>query len=284
MLPGFSYFPAPAKLNLFLHINGRRADGYHLLQTLFQLLDFGDEIGFRLRDDGVIRRVSASPVPEHEDLVFRAARALAEKAPDQVPGVDIDLIKRLPMGGGVGGGSSDAATVLLVLNHLWGLRLSGEELAGVGVGLGADVPVFVRGCTAWAEGVGEKLLPVEMPAAWYLVVHPGCHVSTAEIFSDSDLTRDTPLTTIADFLAGRGRNDCEPVVVRRYPQVAAALEWLGQFADSRLTGTGACVFASFHSESAAKSVLADLPDQYSGFVAQGVNRSPLLSRLSAWQD
>lgn len=284
MLPGFTYFPAPAKLNLFLHITGRRADGYHLLQTLFQLLEFGDEIGFRLRADGEIRRVSGSTVPESEDLVVRAALALAEKASVQVPGVDIDLVKRLPMGGGVGGGSSDAATVLRVLNRLWALHLSDDELAGVGAGLGADVPVFVRGYTAWAEGVGEKLSPVEVPPAWYLVIHPGCHVSTAEIFSDSDLTRDTPLTTIADFLAGRGRNDCEPVVVRRYPQVAEALDWLGQFADSRLTGTGACVFASFHSESAAKAVLADLPGHYSGFVAQGVNRSPLLDRLSAWQD
>lgn len=272
----FSYYPAPAKLNLMLHITGRREDGYHLLQTVFQLLDYGDEIGFRLRTDGEIHRVSENAgIPADEDLVVRAAKALARAAAHPVPGVDIDVIKNLPAGGGLGGGSSDAATTLVVLERLWKLDLALDDLCDIGLKLGADVPVFVRGHSAWAEGVGEKLEPVTLPEGWFAVVNPGCHVSTAEIFSDSDLTRSTPLTTIADFLAHGGRNDCESVVVKRYPVIAEAMRWLGQFSPPVLTGTGACIFAAFENKAAAEAALQQLPDSYSGFAARGVNVSPL---------
>lgn len=262
-----------------LHLVGRRADGYHLLQTVFQFLDFSDQLGFSLRNDGKIRRVTRiDSVPEEHDLVVRAAKLLAQQLP-AVPGVDIEVRKNIPMGAGLGGGSSDAATVLLALNNLWGANFSKNRLAQLGLQLGADVPVFVNGLASWAEGVGETLEPVELPQPWYLVVNPGCHVSTAEVFSDSDLTRSSPLTTIADFLAHGGRNDCESVVVKRYPQIATAMQWLDRFARARLTGTGACIFASFEVESEAQDVLNQLPVEYTGFVARGLNQSPVLSFL-----
>jgi len=272
------YYPAPGKLNLMLHINGRREDGFHLLQTVFQILDYGDQIGLELRQDEQIVRLNDFPqVPDQEDdLVVKAARLLKSQALKSVPGVNIDVKKNLPSGGGVGGGSSDAATVLLILNKLWSLSLDSGKLADLGLRLGADVPVFVRAHSAWAEGVGEKLQAIELPEKHFLVVFPGCHVSTGEIFSDSQLTRTTGLTTIADFLAQGGRNDCEPVVIKRYPQVARAIDWLNQYGHAKLTGTGACIFAEFADRQSAQNVLEQLPAEYTGFVAKGVNRSPLL--------
>lgn len=259
-----------------LHIVGRRDDGYHQLQTVFQFLDFSDELGFSIRDDAVIQKVSGlDEIPQHQDLVVRAAKLLADQLPGS-PGVDISVRKKIPMGGGLGGGSSDAATTLLAMNRLWNANLTLDRLAELGLQLGADVPVFIKGYASWAEGIGEQLVPVELAEPWYLVLNPGCHVSTAEVFSDSDLTRSSPLTTIADFLAHGGRNDCEPVVVKRYPQIASAMQWLDRFAAAKLTGTGACIFASFETESEAQAVLKQVPAEYSGFVARGVNSSPLL--------
>lgn len=263
-----------------LHIVGRRADGYHLLQSVFQFLDHADVLTYTRRQDGQLRRVNPlAGVAAENDLVMRAARLLAAQV-DAVPGVDIHLDKQLPMGGGLGGGSSDAATTLLGLNHLWQLGLDIETLAQLGLTLGADVPVFVHGHAAWAEGVGEQLLSVDLPEPWFLVINPGCHVATAEIFSAPELTRDSPLTTIADFLAGRGRNDCEPVVSQRYPPIRQALQWLGQFAPARLTGTGACIFAAFATQLQAQQVLDKLPGDFQGFIARGLNRSPVLQQLT----
>lgn len=273
-------WPAPAKLNLFLHITGRRADGYHLLQTVFQLLDYGDTLRFRLRADGDIRRdYSLVGVAEQDDLIVRAARLLQAHCHGR-QGVDIELEKRLPAGGGLGGGSSDAATTLIALNHLWGCDLTSEQLAALGLHLGADVPVFVHGHSAWAEGVGDRLDALALPEPWYVVLAPEVNVSTAEVFSDPQLIRDCPPITIRAFLTGqRVHNVCEPVVMARFPLVAKALHALSEHAPARLTGTGACVFASFASESAARAAWAELSGQWRGFVAQGVNTSPLLQVL-----
>ena len=272
-------WPAPAKLNLLLHIIGRREDGYHELQTLFQFLTFGDWLYFDLRPDGEVR-LAGEPagVPAAADLCVRAARLLKE-ATGSNAGVTIYNDKRLPPGGGLGGGSSDAATTLAVLNKLWKLGLSLDELAELGLSLGADVPVFVHGEAAWAEGVGEVLIPVTLPEPWFLVVNPLVSVSTANIFSDPGLTRDTPRTKIPDPLTGVGKNDCEAVVRLRYPEVAAALDWLNAFAPSRMTGTGGCVFAAFGSEAAASVVAGQVPANWSSFVARGVNLSPLRQAL-----
>ncbi len=273
-------WPAPAKLNLFLHITGRRADGYHELQTIFQFLTIGDWLYFDLQPAGGIRLAGCpAGVPETQDLTVRAARLLRETAGSSA-GVTIYNDKRLPVGGGLGGGSSDAATTLVVLNRLWRLGLDTDTLASLGLVLGADVPVFVRGQAAWAEGVGEILTPVTPPEAWFLVVVPPVSVSTADIFSDVELTRDTPRMKIPDLLAGGGWNDCEAVVCRRYPEVAAALDWLSAFSPARMTGTGGCVFAVFESEAQAQAVAEQLPANLSGFVARGVNRSPLLAALA----
>ena len=272
-------WPAPAKLNLLLHITGRRADGYHELQTLFQFLTFGDWLYFDLRSDGEVR-LAGEPagVPASADLCVRAA-VLLQEATGCSAGVTVYNDKRLPLGGGLGGGSSDAATTLAVLNRLWELGLSRDELATLGLGLGADVPVFVQGQAAWAEGVGEILTPVTLPEPWYLVVNPRVSVSTAAVFSDSCLTRDTPRTKIPDLLAGARKNDCEAVVMRRYPQVAAALDWLNSYAPARMTGTGGCIFAAFASEADAKVAAGQVPDNWDGFVARGVNLSPLRAAL-----
>jgi len=273
-------WPAPAKLNLFLHITGRRANGYHELQTIFQFLTIGDWLYFDLQPAGGIRLAGCpAGVPETGDLTVRAARLLRETAGSSA-GVTIYNDKRLPVGGGLGGGSSDAATTLVVLNRLWRLGLDTDTLASLGLVLGADVPVFVRGQAAWAEGVGEILTPVTPPEAWFLVVVPPVSVSTADIFSDVELTRDTPRMKIPDLLAGGGWNDCEAVVCRRYPEVAAALDWLSAFSPARMTGTGGCVFAVFESEAQAQAVAEQLPANLSGFVARGVNRSPLLAALA----
>ena len=272
-------WPAPAKLNLLLHITGRRADGYHELQTLFQFLTFGDWLYFDLRDAAEVQ-LSGEPagVAAADDLCVRAAKLLKETTGCSA-GVCIYNDKRLPPGGGLGGGSSDAATTLAVLNKLWKLGLSQDELAGLGLRLGADVPVFIRGQAAWAEGVGERLTPVSLPEPWFLVVNPQVSVSTADIFSDPGLTRDTPRTKIPDPLTGVGKNDCEAVVRRKYPEVAAALDWLNAFAPARMTGTGACVFAVFETEAAANVVAGQVPAGWSSFVARGVNLSPLQQAL-----
>jgi 4-diphosphocytidyl-2-C-methyl-D-erythritol kinase len=277
--------PAPAKLNLFLHITGRRDDGYHELQTVFQLLDASDELTLTARQDSNITLRCTGPralsdVAEADNLVVRAARLLQTSSPAAAScGADIILDKHLPAGGGLGGGSSDAASALLGLTALWQLDLDAEALAALGAQLGADVPVFVRGHSAWAEGVGEKLEPIELPRRWFLVIHPSCHVSTQVIFSHPELTRDTPAITMAAFFAGQTRNDCENLVRRLAKDVDKALIWLQKFGESRMTGTGASVFASFESEAEAQAVLAQVPDEWHAFVARGVNRSPALERL-----
>ncbi len=267
--------PAPAKLNLFLHIVGRRADGYHLLQTLFRFVDHADTLTFRVRTDGRIERSGDLPgLPPQQDLTVRAARLLREASATHA-GVTIVLDKHLPLGGGVGGGSSDAATTLIALNRLWGLKWTRSRLQELALQLGADVPVFVFGRNAFAEGVGERLHAVELPPAWYVVLAPQLAVSTAEVFSDPDLTRDSTPIRIASFSAGAGRNDLEAVVCRRYPVVARHLEWLRQHAPAAMTGSGACVFAAFDSESAALDVFQRRPQGMQGFVARGLDRHPL---------
>lgn len=277
--------PAPAKLNLFLHIVGRRPDGYHELQTLFQFLDYGDDLTFAPAPERPGARLTQAldDVPDQDNLIIRAARALAATSPRALPGVDISLTKRLPMGGGLGGGSSNAATTLLALNHLWQLNLSVDELAELGLGLGADVPVFVRGQAAFGEGVGERLTPVTPPEDWFLVLKPECHINTGKIFSEEGLTRDTPRIKIAPAFEGdasRYRNDCEDVVRRLYPEVNRSLDWLAQFGPARLTGTGACIFGRFPTESAARIIWESKPSGITGFVAKGVNTSPLHKKLT----
>ena len=277
-------WPAPAKLNLFLHITGRRDDGYHTLETVFQFLDYGDRLYFALRTDAAIRCYGGPPgVAAEADLCMRAARLLQETAGIRM-GVDIYNEKRLPTGAGLGGGSSDAATTLWVLNRLWATGLEPERLAELGLRLGADVPVFLFGRSAWGEGVGDTLTPIDAPERWYLVVNPAVSVSTAAVFSDPELTRNSPRMTIADFLSGGGHNDCEAVVRRRYPGVAAALDWLNRFSTARMTGTGACVFAAFASPAEAQAVGGQLPDGWTGFVARGVNRSPLQEMTEQFRD
>jgi 4-diphosphocytidyl-2-C-methyl-D-erythritol kinase len=269
-------YPAPAKLNLFLHVVGRRADGYHLLQSVFRLIDRADTVYLELRDDGrVVREGDLPGVPEDHDLTVRAARLLQMHAPAGA-GVSIRLEKVLPMGGGLGGGSSDAATVLLALNRLWQVNLPREPLQKLALQLGADVPVFVFGQTAFAEGVGEILHPVSASPAWYVVLMPPVQVPTAAIFAAPELTRNTPALKIAPFSAGMGRNDLQPVVISRYPEVARHLDWLARFGEARMTGSGACVFAPFETEDAARDVLRQLPGTMQGFVAQGLDRHPLV--------
>jgi 4-diphosphocytidyl-2-C-methyl-D-erythritol kinase len=271
--------PAPAKLNLMLRIVGRRDDGYHLLQTVFQFLDRCDWITLRPRTDGEIRLETPLPgVPKETDLTVRACHALREKTGIR-EGITIGIEKNLPMGGGLGGGSSDAATALVGLNHVWKAGLSVDELAALGVRLGADVPVFVRGFSAWAEGVGEILTPLELPEPWYVVLVPACHIATGKIFSASNLTRNNKPIKIADFLAGQQDNHCLPVVRGLYPEIGVALDELSRFSPARLTGTGACVFASFDSESDARAVAATLERSWSVFVTRGVNKSPLHQAL-----
>jgi 4-diphosphocytidyl-2-C-methyl-D-erythritol kinase len=273
-------WPAPAKLNLMLHVIGRRADGYHELQTVFQLIDLCDRVRIRVREDGQITRpAGAAGVAEADDLVVRAARALQAESGTGL-GADIEVSKVIPMGGGLGGGSSDAATTLLALNRMWGTALDPGRIAAIGAGLGADVPVFVHGRSAWGEGVGERLTPVEMPReTWYLVIFPGVAVPTAAVFQAPELTRNSPPTTMRGFLETGGRNDCEAVVRARFPAVAEALDWLARHAPARLTGTGSCVFASFSRAADAERVAARVPDEWRAFVASGVNRSPLLDEL-----
>ena len=274
-------WPAPAKLNLFLHITGRRADGYHLLQTVFQFLDYGDELTFEPTATGQIRPRYTLPggVPPEQDLIVRAAMRLRETA-GVAAGATIDLHKRLPMGGGLGGGSSDAATTLVALNTLWECGLSVAELAELGLALGADVPVFVRAQAAWAEGVGEQLQPVTLPQPWFLVVKPPIEVSTREVFGAPELTRDCDPITIQRFLEVGAGNVFEPVVRARYPEVDRVMRWLAEFGRAQLTGSGSCVFLACDSAAAAVELQHRVPQQWLSFVAQGVNRSPLQARLT----
>jgi len=270
--------PDPAKLNLFLHVVGRREDGYHLLQTVFRLLDFSDQLQFALRDDGEIKLHTPLPgVPEEKDLCVRAAKLLQQESGVSL-GADIFLEKHIPMGGGLGGGSSDAATTLLALNRLWKLGWKREPLSELGLRLGADVPVFIFGENAFAEGVGEKLSTIALPPAWYLVLMPPVHVSTAHVFASKELTRNTIPIKIPPFSVEHGHNDLEPVVCRAYPEVANYLEWLRQLDNCRkaaMTGSGACVFAEFATESQARASLGRVPAGMDGFVAQGLDRHPM---------
>ena len=287
---------APAKLNLFLHITGRRTDGYHELQTVFQFLDFNDYLFFTPRGDGVIRRIEGpTHIPEDQDLVLRAAHALKAASGCDL-GADIRLQKNIPVGAGLGGGSSNAATTLVALSRLWNLGFTPDELARIGLSLGADVPVFVRGRAAWAEGVGERLRPMVLPEPWFVVITPPVHVSTAEIFSAPELRRDSALITPEDFLAGHSRNDCEPVTCARYPQVRQALDWLRHQArdaqDARvprahgcagaaMSGTGASVFLGFDSRAQAEAVAKLALPTWQVFVARGLNQSPLAGIMRA---
>jgi 4-diphosphocytidyl-2-C-methyl-D-erythritol kinase len=273
-------FSAPAKLNLMLHIVGRRADGYHELQTVFQLIDLCDQLEIRSRPDGQIRRVSGpAGVAEDEDLAVRAARALQAATGTRL-GAEISIKKRIPMGGGLGGGSSDAATAMMALNQIWQTGLTSQQIAAIGANLGADVPVFVAGTSAWAEGIGDRLTPITLqPAAWYVVLFPGVPVPTAAVFQAPELTRNSPPTTMRGFLETGGRNDCEGVVRARFPAVAEALDWLGRHAPARLTGTGSCVFAKFARVEDAERVAARVPDSWRAYVARGLDRSPLLEEL-----
>ena len=277
---------APAKLNLFLHVTGRRADGYHLLQSVFQLIDLCDELDFDLRDDGrIVRTTDIADVPADADLTVRAARLLQAVAAERgirVPGADIAIHKRLPMGGGIGGGSSDAATTLIVLNHLWQAGFSRAELMRLGLQLGADVPFFLLGENAFVEGIGEQLTPVSTPPTWFVLVHPGVAVPTPIIFRSPELTRDTKVVRIADFsrrLPAYGKNDLQAVAARAFPPVADALKWLSDHGDARMTGSGACVFAAFASESDADAVLRQVPSAWRSWKTRALAEHPLASLL-----
>ncbi len=280
MLEWGERWPAPAKLNLMLRITGRRSDGYHLLQTVFQMLELSDWLVFSERADGDVRLQEPIPgVPEEMDLTVRAARLLKQEA-ECLQGVNIGIEKNLPMGGGLGGGSSDAATTLVVLNRLWSLGFTTEKLMALGLKLGADVPVFVYGYAAWAEGVGEKLVKIDVPEKWVVIIKPEVHVDTGEIFSDKDLTRDSKSIKIADFLAGDDRNDCLDVVCRKYPSVKKAMDALSGYGRARLTGTGACVFAQFETESDAKKAYDGLKSRWQVYLTKAVNESPLMRGLN----
>ena len=272
-------YPAPAKLNLFLHVVGRRPDGYHLLQTAFRLIDLRDWLRFIPREDGQIKLARAIPgIPESDNLTVRAARLLQAEGEARA-GVEIELEKNIPIGGGLGGGSSDCATTLAALNRLWGLDLPKDRLATLALGLGADVPFFLFGGNAFGEGVGERLTPLELPKAWYVLLVPPVRVSTPAIFASPELTRNSKTIKISGFSAGFGRNDLEPVVCRRHPEVAAHLEWLGRFGDARMSGSGACVFAEFAAEREARSVHSKMPADMRGLVVRGLDRQPLAALL-----
>jgi len=280
--------PAPAKLNLFLHINGRRDDGYHLLQTVFQILDRGDQLSFRATSRPEITLTpELAGVPHEDNLIVKAARLLQEHSGVRL-GAHIHLEKTLPLGGGLGGGSSNAATTLIALNRLWSLELTPDTLASIGLQLGADVPVFVKGHSAFAEGVGEQLTAVDLPEKWYVILCPNCHVSTPEIFSNERLTRDSPKLRIAPASEGqgleqacsKGRNDCAAIATDLYPAIKETISWLNQFGDGRMTGTGACCFCRFDSQAEAQKVLNEAQSKFKGFIAKGVNTSPALEGLN----
>jgi len=268
--------PSPAKINLNLHIIGQRADGYHLLESYFQLLEFGDTLDFELTSsDQITLSSNTKDIPLTENLIYRAATLLRDYRIDTSLGVHINLHKVLPMGGGLGGGSSNAATTLIALNHLWSLNITIEELCKIGLSLGADVPIFIRGFSAWVEGIGEQITPIKRDEKWYAVVHPNVHISTASIFQDPTLTRDTPSIKVSAIFEGLGHNDCEPVVRKKHPLVNTCLDFLNNFAPARMTGTGACIFAEFDDENAALKAIASLPHNATGFVSKGIFKSPL---------
>jgi len=275
-------YPAPAKLNLFLHVIGQRPDGYHLLQTVFRLLDFSDELSFKLRDDGLIKLTAPGmEIPEAQNLCVRAAKYLQDKS-GTAQGVDMVLKKQIPMGGGLGGGSSNAATTLMALNQLWNLNWGKQALLELGLQLGADVPIFIFGQNAFAEGVGERLSVIKLPAAWYLVLIPQVHVSTAEIFSNKGLTRNTNPIKIPGFCIEQGHNDLEPVVCQLYPEVAIGLEWLKQLENTTIaamSGSGSCVFAEFRTEAEARAAYTNVPAGLAGFVARGLDYHPMYGLL-----
>lgn len=279
-------WPSPAKLNLFLYITGRRADGYHELQTLFQFLDYGDTLEITLNTDGQLAMASSlHQVADEDNLILRAAqrlkqRALADQRITDSAGARFSVQKNIPMGGGLGGGSSNAATVMVALNHLWKCGYTPEQLAEEGLALGADVPVFIRGFAAFAEGVGEQLQPAQPAEKWYLVAHPGVSIPTPQVFQDPALTRDSEHRTLNQLMDAPWHNDCEPVVRKRFRKVDELLVWLLEYAPSRLTGTGACVFAEFDTEDAARQVLELAPEWITAFVARGLNVSPLQKCLS----
>ncbi|RJX71613.1 4-(cytidine 5'-diphospho)-2-C-methyl-D-erythritol kinase [Vibrio sinensis] len=282
MITETTRWPSPAKLNLFLYITGRRDNGYHELQTLFQFLDYGDELTITANLSGNITLTPAIPgVPLEENLIWKAAQALKQYSGCSL-GADIELNKILPMGGGIGGGSSNAATVLVALNYLWQLNLTPDELASIGLALGADVPVFTRGFSAFAEGVGEQLTPCAPDEKWYLVVRPNVSIATVDIFTHPQLTRNTPKRDLTAIINDNYGNDCEKIVRMLYPEVDKQLSWLLQYAPSRLTGTGSCVFAEFSSKEAANKVFESLSDTVSAFVAQGKNVSPLHETLAKY--
>jgi len=275
-MSSWRWWPAPAKINLFLHIVGRRSDGYHNLQTAFQFVDLCDQIGLRLRSDGVIQYITPIMLMHsQDDLVSRAAHKLQQLSGNAQQGVDIQLNKNIPIGGGLGGGSSDAATTLVALNQMWELGLSVDVLAEIGLSLGADVPVFIRGHAAWAEGVGDQLVPIEPETPWYLILAPNAQVSTAEIFSHPELTRNSDLIRIRSSFSSLVRNDCLGVVLGTYPEVKRVYDWLKIYKEPRMTGTGACLFAGFDSQEEAHALLAKLPEGVAGWVAKGLNHSPL---------
>lgn len=281
---GWSSWPAPAKLNLFLRIVGRRDDGYHLLQTVYRLLDWGDDIRLRVREDGAILRISASPIAEEDDLAVRAVHVL-QSATETKLGAEIIVDKRIPIGAGLGGGSSDAATVLVALNTIWNAGLSRNELAAVGLQVGADVPVFVHARSAWAEGIGEKLTPIELLSRWYVVLDPRVHVFSAALFQAPELTRNAAPATIPCFASGAiADNAFEPVARARYHQIAAALDWLGRFGAARLSGSGGAVFLEIEDERQARAIAAECPSAFIAQVARGVNVSPLERALQRYRD
>lgn len=274
-----TWWPSPAKLNLFLHINGRREDGYHELQSIFQLLDFGDKLAFNVTENANISlQTPIEGVPAEQNLIVRAAKLLQQHCQTK-HGCEIWLDKVLPMGGGIGGGSSNAATTLVVLNELWNCHLDINTLAELGLSLGADVPIFVRGFSAFAQGVGEIIEPVELPHKHYLVIYPNCHVSTAEIFQSPSLPRNTAKIKLQDYQFHLTNNDCQKLVTNRHPKVAKLLHWLLEYAPSRMTGTGACLFAVFDDLESARKVYKRLPEGCFGFVASGVNRSLLHKQI-----
>ena len=279
-----TWWPSPAKLNLFLHINGRRSDGFHELQSVFQMLSYGDELAFEVtHEPSICMHTPLVGVADDDNLIIKAARALQKHCHCKL-GCTIYLNKKLPMGGGIGGGSSNAATTLRVLNELWDCKLNIDQLAELGLALGADVPVFVHGHTAFAEGVGEILTPIAVDSKVYLVVFPNCHVATATIFGSPNLPRNTPKINAKDYQFDITQNDCQNLVIDQYSEVAKLLQWLLQFAPSRMTGTGACVFAVFDDHEKAEQVFNKLPSDWHGFIAQGVDESPLNTALRAWTD
>ena len=272
-------WPSPAKVNLFLHITGRRDDGYHEIQTAFQFLDYSDSLEFQVQQSGAIELLTPlKGVKNESNLIIRAAKCLQSHT-DSKQGAKISIEKRLPIGGGLGGGSSNAATTLIALNHLWQTKLTTTKLAQLGLTLGADVPVFIHGYAAWAEGIGEKLTPISPAEPWYVVIVPDCQVSTAEVFSSQELTRDCEPITISRFLSGEGKNVCEGVVLKNYSAISEAVNWLNRYGKSRMSGTGACVFADFDSQIQAQQVLDDLPSHWQGFIAKGCNQSPLTTLM-----